>query len=637
VVLNNRGVEMKHTKKVSAFVGVVVLVAMFLVGVQLHTMEPFKYTLKSRRRGAPVEQDKPRYKSEAVWVRTSDNQLLEIPQWQIDQMKVLQVLFVHQKGTNNKDNPVNASMVSSEQLVLLQKALNVAHNFEEFRKFYSSLSEDQKRILINGAAALDMQGLTSLLMTIIFPKEIQSKMGATEMEVAGIIAPVVEYLQSAENIPLSHTGPVLSVAISPDGNRIISGAAGLDHNLILYDVSTGKEIKNLVSEIFPAPCVAFSPDGQYIITGSSRLFDNLILWDGVTGKQIKIFNQHPDMEVNYVAFSSDSHYVLAGVSSFDYISKPILYDIKSGKMIGDLFAKIPDSMSCVAFRPDSKDIVIGSVVDPFLRKNLVAYDGKTYKEIRTFVGLSQGQPCIALSSDGKYLVGATLELIMWDAETGKEIKVFENTQGCRINDVAFDPLGRYIAANYIQSDVVIVFSCETGKPVQYIKDEHVRCITFSPDGNYLFCGCQQGLVKFKMIDEAVVEYIATQLNIAQARLLYRLYLAKVNKVPVILDSKDLDYQLFKTLPENVQKEVKVALPFELVLDIEEKAILEKMNKYRSSLFYSSSLLFGKSEKTRNEKIKAVKDAMQKLEKDSGDYKACVRLLHELEQEGAFEA
>jgi len=61
-----------------------------------------------------------------------------------------------------------------------------------------------------------------------------------------------------------------------------------------------------------------------------------------------------------------------------------------------------------------------------------------------------------------------------------------------------------------------------------------------------------------------------------------------------------------------------------------------MNELRSSLFYTKGLLFGKSEKTRDQKIKALKDVMQKVEKDSVDYKACIRLLNELELEAAFE-
>ncbi len=190
----------------------------------------------------------------------------------------------------------------------------------------------------------------------------------------------------------------------------------------------------------------------------------------------------------------------------------------------------------------------------------------------------------------------------------------------------------------------------TGEPIKSVLDlfaGQVASVAFSPDSNYLFCGSRDGVVLFNMIKQETLNFIATQLNIAQARLLYRLYLANMNNVRVILDEKDLDYQLFKTLPVDVQKVVKAFLPFELVSDIvkkikkersaiTEKAIQEKMNEYRSSLFSQRSLFFsGTYQKRLDEKIKAVKDVMQKLDKDSIDYKACERLLVELEQETAF--
>src|SRR6266478_1225299 len=146
---------MKHTKKVSAFVGACVLVTAFFVGIRLQSMKPTEFTLKSRsrRRGVqPVQQqEQPRYKSETVWVKTSDNILMEVPRWQIDQMKVLQILLVHQKGGNSKENPADASMVTSEQLASIQKALQNASDLEKFRKFYGSLSDDQQKSLLADA------------------------------------------------------------------------------------------------------------------------------------------------------------------------------------------------------------------------------------------------------------------------------------------------------------------------------------------------------------------------------------------------------------------------------------------------------------------------------------------------------
>lgn len=638
---------MKYSKRCKAAVGAtcpskpwrsrIVWAVVFFLIVPAEAMISQKSTFRRVRVPQPVQNVQPeRYKSEIVWVKAADNVLMEVPLWQIDQMKVLQVLFVHQKGQNSKDNPVDASMITSDQLGLLQHALEAASDSKKFEFFCRNLTQNERVSLLDGASILEAQGLLSLVMTLIFPKEVQGLMGASILQQAGIIAPVVAYLQSSETIPLSHTGPVLSIALSSDGNRIISGAAGIDHNLILYDLKAGKEIKNLVPETFPRPCVAFSPDGNYIATGSSREFDNLIVWDGATGEPIKTFD---GTSVNCVAFSPNSKYLIAGSADISFLCyTPILYEVKSRKIIST-FKDFNGSLSCVVFRPHSNDIVLGSDVTQSQWPNLVVYDGKTCKrKTKNFVGLIKGVPCIACSSDGKYFAGGTFELILWNAETGEKIKVFKGPYPLAYKTcVAFDPSGQYVAAGYHASrNNLLLFSCATGEPVRDFSGfEQVRCVAFSPDGNYLFCGGDKGLVAFKMISWEVLNYIATQLNLAQARFLYRLYLAKINNVPVVLDTQDLDYQLFITLPVYVQRTVKAFLPFELVLDIAEKEIQQKMNEYRKSLFYSSSYLFGKNEKTHDEKIKAVKNVMLNLDKNSVSYKACERLLHELEQEEAF--
>jgi WD40 repeat protein len=284
---------------------------------------------------------------------------------------------------------------------------------------------------------------------------------------------------------------------------------------------------------------------------------------------------------------------------------------------------------------------------------LVFYDSKTYKrKTKTFEGM-RGKSYIAFSVDGKYLVGSDARrLILWNAETSEKIKIFNNPQPLfpiPLFCVAFHPSGQYVAASCRR--YVYLFSCKTGMFFKrYGKYKKLNCIAFSPDGNYLFCGTNKSLVVFKMIDEATLDYIATQLNLAQARLLYRLYQAKINKVPVMLDKQDADYQIYLSLPQDVQKVVKAFLTFTSTLDVaekevqekekmlqeKEKTLQEKMNELRSSLFYVKGHLYGKTEKMREQKIKALKDMMQKLEKDSVDYKACVKLLDELELEAAFE-
>jgi WD40 repeat protein len=57
-----------------------------------------------------------------------------------------------------------------------------------------------------------------------------------------------------------HTGPVYSVAFSPDGRRLAS--ASWDRTVKLWDTRTGQEVLSLRGHPGPVSCVAFSPDGN---------------------------------------------------------------------------------------------------------------------------------------------------------------------------------------------------------------------------------------------------------------------------------------------------------------------------------------------------------------------------------------
>jgi len=628
----------------------------------LHAMETNSSQLSKRVR---MPEQLERYKSDIVWIKTKDNVLLELAQWQIDQMKALK-----QEGQNSKENPFDASIIDSEDMLLIQQALNKVSNLEKFRDFCSNLSQDQQTSLVAGAFTLEMQGLASLLLTYIAPKEVQALMGASIIQPAGVIAPVINYLKSVQEIELPHTRSIKYIALSPDNKRLISGALGVDHNLILYDVQQRKEIKNLYEDNFIVSCVAFSPDGKYIVTGANRLFDNLIIWNGATGEQIKICDQFKDGHVRCVAFSADSKYMVAGSYQNNGKNTLLLFDVQTWDVIQSFDGPKNDidgsymNISSVAFHPSGEYIIVGS---PQYHHVMVC-DAKSGAIIRTFDGLSDGFTYVAVSPDGRYLAAGSSNkerliyhsnCLLWNLQTGALIKDMEF--GFPVSCITFGPNGKYIAIGSF--DVRGHIEIKDGKTGNNISFESTSfrftsaisnflgqalSLTFSSDSNYLFCPAGKNVAIFKVILPDMIKTIATQLNIAQAALLYRWYIAHLNNIKIVVDEKDLDYQIFKTLPFEVQKTIKAYLPFQVVSDIVkkikkerdvalEKEIQDKMNAYRSSLFYQTAFLFSQPfEKSFKEKMKAVKEEMQKLDKNSTDYQACARLLAELEQEAAFE-
>ncbi len=70
-----------------------------------------------------------------------------------------------------------------------------------------------------------------------------------------------------ENFTLTgHLGAVNSVAISPDGQTLVSGST--DEKIKLWSLSTGEEIYTLTGHSDAVTSLVFSPDGQTLVSGS---------------------------------------------------------------------------------------------------------------------------------------------------------------------------------------------------------------------------------------------------------------------------------------------------------------------------------------------------------------------------------
>ncbi|MCK9896771.1 WD40 repeat domain-containing protein, partial [Frankia sp. AgB32] len=76
-----------------------------------------------------------------------------------------------------------------------------------------------------------------------------------------------------------HPGPVLSVAVTPDGQQIISG--GSDGTVRIWNRDTGTEHTTLTGHTSTVWSVAVTPDGQQIISGGDD--GTVRIWNRDTG------------------------------------------------------------------------------------------------------------------------------------------------------------------------------------------------------------------------------------------------------------------------------------------------------------------------------------------------------------------
>jgi hypothetical protein len=93
-------------------------------------------------------------------------------------------------------------------------------------------------------------------------------------------------LESNQHTLRGHTGPVQSVAFSPDGTQLVSGSA--DRTAKLWDARTYQAIRTFEGHTGPVHSVSFHPDGRRLASGSE---DHTVkIWDAQTGREICTLN-----------------------------------------------------------------------------------------------------------------------------------------------------------------------------------------------------------------------------------------------------------------------------------------------------------------------------------------------------------
>src|SRR5665213_3464293 len=113
-----------------------------------------------------------------------------------------------------------------------------------------------------------------------------------------------------------------SAAFSPDGRQVVSGG-GLTATVRLWDVATGRLLRTFLGHSESVNSVAFSPDGATIASGAQD--DTIKLWDTTTGRLLRTLPQKG--VVSSISFSSD------GKRLYFASNGPNVLDIATGQIV----------------------------------------------------------------------------------------------------------------------------------------------------------------------------------------------------------------------------------------------------------------------------------------------------------------
>jgi WD40 repeat protein len=285
---------------------------------------------------------------------------------------------------------------------------------------------------------------------------------------------------------LFHENSVNAVTISLDGKYVGSGSS--DGTARVWELETGEEFaQNQYGSNGIAKTVAFSPDGKYFASGGCDLFDEEgYCMQGavhvmVVATGTEIFVGEHDTQVNTLAFSPDSKYLVTG--SDDHTAR--IWQIETRQ---EIVRKTHDNrVNAVAFSPDGRAVVSGSsdgtaqvweAATGFMISSL-AHEDDVY--------------AVAFSPDGKYVItgGYDRTARVWEIPRG--IEVARMTHDDWVNAVAFSPDGRYWISGSADRTVRVWEILEKKDVVRFTHNASVSVVAFSPNGKYGISGSSDGV------------------------------------------------------------------------------------------------------------------------------------------------
>jgi WD40 repeat protein len=189
-----------------------------------------------------------------------------------------------------------------------------------------------------------------------------------------------------------------------------------DHKrqVVLWDLSTGKQLKTLEGHRSVVNAVAFSPDGRLLASGGKGR--NIILWDVSSGKQVRTLEGHRST-VYSLAFTPDGKTLISG----SHDRTVMIWDVSKGALRKTLTGH-KSVVYSVALTPDGRRLASGGH-----DRDIIIWDTSSWERIRTLKGHRKPVSSVAFSPDGGVLAsgGYDSKIILWDIHEGKALRTLD--------------------------------------------------------------------------------------------------------------------------------------------------------------------------------------------------------------------
>jgi WD40 repeat protein len=285
-----------------------------------------------------------------------------------------------------------------------------------------------------------------------------------------------------------HEFTVWSIAITPNGNSIVSG--GQDATVRVWDLIDGKEVHMLSDHQGPVYTLGITSDGHRIVSAAGNDL-GVRIWDLETGSLLSTLAPNSE-DISALTITPDDREVITVAN--DKIAR--IWDLDLGVLKGTL-AHSSAIYSC-RISPDGRYLITGSKKKPGTDEiGLVwIWDYQNKKLLRTLEGHQGSVTALTITADSRYaLSGGQGGLVnLWDLETGFLLKSMLGHKSPVVS-ITIAPDGNHVITGS-KDGTVRVWLLRGGVLLKALETtENVQSIAITPDGRQVVAGTLEGVIR----------------------------------------------------------------------------------------------------------------------------------------------
>lgn len=287
---------------------------------------------------------------------------------------------------------------------------------------------------------------------------------------------------------IGHTSPVNAVTITPDGTRVISGAS--DNTVRVWSLATGTQVLRFNGHSLPVIALAITPDSKKVVSVSIAKHNSIKVWDLETGKEKLTLKGNRNI-VRTVATTSNNRIISGSdngtIKVWDLTNGKICFESKNERKSEGDYGSVHLELVpvyTIAVTYDNKWLIAGSGHSKHINNTIKVWNLETGEEAFTLGSHENPISTLAVTPDGKQVISASFDntIKVWDLESQEEILTFYGHDDS-INDIKITPDGNQIVSAS-KDKTLKVWNLELqAQHIQLIKNKRsVNDLTITPDG-----------------------------------------------------------------------------------------------------------------------------------------------------------